>query len=283
LKSVPEQADKSASCKVCGRTILKGELVHQYLTPQGQELTVCALCRSNAEASGWIPAALAGTVAQERPGRARRGQALRDRLGRAASRARTGARSGRGTATQREAAHQRERAAEEGHADAPPAKEPDEPAAEPKKPPPKPRAKRQPRQPAKKRQPAKQQGGQATPRKTRPRRGPDAIMRDAVDRFNSSDKPRKVAGLIRSLGEPNAAVTADPSRQMAMVTVAWELSWYQWEVGGNGEGDPVREVAKGDELSELAEEARTWNASVGEDGSLRLRSGARRAQPAKDA
>ena len=104
-----------------------------------------------------------------------------------------------------------------------------------------------------------------------------------MERFNSSDKPRKVAGLIRSLGEPNAAVSADPGRQLALVTVAWELSWYQWEVGGNGEGDPVREVAKGDELSELAEEARTWNAAVGEDGSLRLRTRARRAQPAKDA
>jgi hypothetical protein len=263
LESVPEQGDKYASCNVCGRTILKGELVHQYLTPQGQELT-------------------AGTVAQERPGRARRGQALRDRLGRAASRARTGARSGRGTAARREAEHQQERGAQERQGDARPAKEPDEPAAEPKKPAPKPRAKRQPRQTAKKRQPAKQ-GGHATPRKTRPRRGPDAIMRHAVDRFNSSDKPRKVAGLIRSLGEPNAAVTADPSRQMAMVTVAWELSWYQWEVGANGEGDSVREVAKGDELSELAEEARSWNAAVGEDGSLRLNSGARRAQPAKDA
>jgi hypothetical protein len=282
LKGVPEQADKYASCNVCGRTILKGELVHQYLTPQGQELTVCALCRSNAEASGWIPAALAGTVAQERPGRARRGQALRDRIGRATSRARTGARSGRGTATPRDTGHQREREAEERQADARPAKGPDEPTAQPKKPAPKPRAKRQPRQPAKKRQPAKQ-SGQATPRKTRPRRGPDAIMRQAVDRFNSSDKPRKVAGLIRSLGEPNAAVSADPSRQMALVTVAWELSWYQWEVSAEANGEAVREVGKGDEMSELAEDARAWNAAAAEDGTLRLRSTSRRKPAAKKA
>ena len=109
-------------------------------------------------------------------------------------------------------------------------------------------------------------------------------MRRAVERFNSSDERRKVAGLIRSLGEPHAAVRPDPSRQMALVTVAWELSWYQWEVGANGEGGSVREVAKGNEVSELAEEERSWNAAVREDGSLRLRSAsARRKQAAADA
>ena len=83
---------------------------------------------------------------------------------------------------------------------------------------------------------------------------------------------RKVAGLIRSLGEPRAAVRPDAGRQMALVTVAWELSWYQWEVSADGEGEPVREVAKGDEVSELAEDAQAWNAAVAEDGKLRLRS-----------
>ena len=65
------------------------------------------------------------------------------------------------------------------------------------------------------------------------------------------------------------------------MTVAWELSWYQWEVGADGDGDdgePVREVAKGDEVSELDEEARAWNAAVGEDGTLRLRSASRRSR-----
>jgi len=38
----------------------------------------------------------------------------------------------------------------------------------------------------------------------------------------------------------------------------------------------VREVAKGAEVSELAEEARSWNAAVEEDGTLRLRSGTER-------
>ena len=35
--------------------MLKGEQAHEYVNPQGQRLGVCVLCRSRAEASGWIP------------------------------------------------------------------------------------------------------------------------------------------------------------------------------------------------------------------------------------
>jgi hypothetical protein len=96
-------------------------------------------------------------------------------------------------------------------------------------------------------------------------------MRHAVERFNGSEERRKVAGLVRSLGEPRAAVRPDAVRQLALVTVAWEISWYQWEVSGDGQGEPVREVAKGDEVSELSDDAQAWNAAVAEDGKLRLR------------
>jgi hypothetical protein len=97
-------------------------------------------------------------------------------------------------------------------------------------------------------------------------------MRRAVEHFNTSGEPRKVAGLMRSLGEPHVAVRPDARRQLALVTVAWELSWYQWEVPANTEIDGVREVAKGNEVSELSEEARAWNAAVTDEGKLRLRS-----------
>jgi hypothetical protein len=278
---VPEQRDRFPVCEVCGRTILKGEQVHEYLTPQGQELRVCALCRSNAEASGWIPMALAHTVAQEPPTRSRRGQAIRERLGRAASRAKTGARARR-PAEQEEPPSPPPAPETASRVEATQEAPAQEPAQQPR-PRPQRRQERQPVKPRTKRQPARA-SGPAAPRKTRPRRGPEAIMRRAVERFNSSEERRKVAGLIRSLGEPHAAVRPDPSSQMALVTVAWELSWYQWEVNGDGEGEPVREIAKGKEVSELAEDSRDWNARVREDGSLRLRSSAtRRKQAAKGA
>jgi hypothetical protein len=234
--------------------MLKGEQAHEYVNPQGQRLGVCVLCRSRAEASGWIPADRAGAATQAPPSRARRGDALRKRLERAASRARSGAPGRRGAPI---------READAGNHGTP------EPSAKPQRAKPTRRAqpKRQP-----KRQSKRQPAGEAAPRKPRPRRGPEALMRRAVERFNGSEERRKVAGLIRSLGEPQAAVRPDAGRQVALVTVAWEISWYQWEVIGDGQGEPVREVAKGDQVSELAEDARAWNAAVAEDGKLRLRS-----------
>jgi hypothetical protein len=253
---VPDQHDPFPSCAVCGRTILKGEHAHEYVNPQGQQVGVCVLCRSPAEASGWIPADRAGAATLAPPSRARRGDALRRRLERAALRARSGAR-GREEVPTREAD-----AGNNGTAEQPV----------------KPRAAK-PRRAQPKRQPTRQAAGEAAPRQPRPRRGPEALMRRAVQRFNGSEEQRKVAGLVRSLGEPRAAVRPDAGRQMALVTVAWEISWYQWEVSADGKGEPVREVAKGDEVSELSDDAQAWNAAVAEDGKLRLRATSRRRKP----
>jgi hypothetical protein len=302
------------ACDVCSRTILKGEETHEYVTPQGQRLNVCVLCRSRAEASGWIPAEQYGTIEHQPPSRARRGQALRSRLGRAAERARASARQSR------RADKRPERPESEAEGDAveptpaPPVPtqrgsdepEPRDQGAEASEASPgaegvageesagaektaggdKPRTakpKRRPRQQAKGRtkpEPAKPVAARPAPR---PRRGPEAIMRQAVERFNSSEEPRKVAGLIRSLGAPQAAVRPDQGRQLALVTVAWELSWYQWEVNGNGDDETVREVAKGKEVSELADDARAWNAAVAEDGTLDLGAARQRQPSAKEA
>ena len=77
-------------------------------------------------------------------------------------------------------------------------------------------------------------------------------IRRAIERFNESDEVRVVAGLMRSLGEPTRlSRTSRPSPPGRGVTVAWELSWYRWEVAPDSGADAVREVAKGDEISEL--------------------------------
>jgi hypothetical protein len=277
-----EQRDPYPHCDVCGRTILKGEQTHEYVTPQAQRLEVCVLCRPRAEASDWIPAERAGALVQAPAGRGRPGEALRKRLGRAAARARAGARP--------------RRRAERANGDAATgAKQPpssaeslaaatrDEARTEPRQEWDAQEATKRPRtQP--KRRPDREPAGEAAPKQSQPRRGPEALVRRGVQRFNGSDETRKVAGLFRSLGEPRAAVRADASRQLALVTVAWELSWYQWEVAADGDGVPVREVAKGDEVTELAEGERSWNASVAEDGTLRLKSAsARRRSSAKSA
>jgi hypothetical protein len=297
---VADPHDLFPACDVCGRTILKGEQIHEYLTPQRERIRVCVLCRSRAESSGWIPVSMAHTLEEEQPRRSRT-KALRQRFGRAASRARSAARS------RREPEPARGFEAPEGDVERPPARQAQAPEAHPAEPQPEPAPEPEPRpaaeptppavkeQPPAERRPAKpappreprprtatrtgtraQKQSTGGPRRTRAKRGPEALMRRGVERFNSSEERRKVAGLMRSLGEPHAGVRPDPRRQLALVTVAWELSWYQWEVEAEGDDDSVREVAKGAEVSELEEGARVWNAVVDEDGTLRLRSAAER-------
>jgi hypothetical protein len=264
-------------CDVCSRTLLKGEELHEYVSSQGERFGVCVLCRSSAEASGWIPAEQYGTIAQQPQRRTRRGLAIRGRLADAAARAR--ARRG----ARRDPAGPTGPAEDRADDVAAPA-EPEPQAADEAPAPPVPSQPQQderPRPPRRQaeRSPGPVPGGEGlAPRAPQPRRGPEAIMRGAVESFNSSEESRKVAGLMRSLGEPRAAVLPDPPRQLALVTVAWELSWYQWEVGANGDDHSVREVAKGDEVSELTEKARGWNASVDGDGKLRLRGASQRRQ-----
>jgi hypothetical protein len=98
-------------------------------------------------------------------------------------------------------------------------------------------------------------------------RTPERAARLALEYFNATDQPRKVAGLSRSLGEPQVCVHPLAAPKLAEIAVAWELSWYRWEVLPSGE---VRQIARGDEVAELPEHLREWNASVGETGVLRL-------------
>jgi len=99
----------------------------------------------------------------------------------------------------------------------------------------------------------------------------------AVMRFNASPAGREVAGLVRTLGTPLVSVgAAAGAREQARITVAWELSWYQWTVD-LGEGvRPVARLAQGGEVDQLDAPARQWNASVAEGGRIVLAAPARR-------
>ena len=110
------------------------------------------------------------------------------------------------------------------------------------------------------------------PRRLQPDAGvsPATRFERAIARFNSSDAGRTVAGLTRTLGAPSVSVgdlagTADEVR----VTVAWELTWYQWGVDLGDELRPVYELKKGFEVEEIDAPARQWNASA-HDGRIVL-------------
>ena len=52
-----------------------------------------------------------------------------------------------------------------------------------------------------------------------------------------------------------------------VVTVAWEISWYQYRVSPES-GQPVRLADRGHDLSELESKFAHWNARLTEDGRL---------------
>ena len=60
--------------------MLRGESVYQYVDSEGEARAVCALCKARAEALGWMPAALAGSVADGGGRRRPRIHLLRERL-----------------------------------------------------------------------------------------------------------------------------------------------------------------------------------------------------------
>lgn len=93
----------------------------------------------------------------------------------------------------------------------------------------------------------------------------------AVARFNSSEAGQTVARLTRTLGVPRASVGASAGApDEVRITIAWELSWYQWSVDIADELRAVFELDKGGEIDQIDAAARQWNAAVGEDGRLRL-------------
>jgi hypothetical protein len=100
----------------------------------------------------------------------------------------------------------------------------------------------------------------------------------AAIRFNASDAARTVAGLMRTLGRPWVSIgSAAGSPSEVRVTVAWELTWYQWGVDLGDELRPVFQIDKGEELDQLDGPARQWNGNAGEGGRIALGRGAERA------
>jgi hypothetical protein len=96
-------------------------------------------------------------------------------------------------------------------------------------------------------------------------------LEDAVERFNASDRTRTVAGLTRTLGSPRVSIgAAAGSPAEVRITVAWELTWYQWGIDTGDPALPVSELGQGGELTELDGSARVWNGGVAEGGRLFL-------------
>jgi hypothetical protein len=97
---------------------------------------------------------------------------------------------------------------------------------------------------------------------------PELQMVEAADIFNASDYRRTVGGIAKSLGEPHASIVLlSGVTGEIVVTVAWDISWYQYRVSPES-AQQVRLAERGHELSELEPTYQRWNAHVEEGGRL---------------
>jgi hypothetical protein len=242
------------SCDVCGRTILKGERTETYLAEGGERYSVCELCFARAEQAGWLRESVHGGAAPP-PTRPEPRGSLLGRLRR---------RGGRG---------EPEPLAEEelaDHADGyelpedplPSELEAAEAAAEPEHEP--------------ESEPDRGPDPEPPPRRRRDVRHVRAVpttvegkIERALDLFNGSDHSRTISGLARSLGGPLVcALPDDPASSMVTIVVAWELSWYRFQVDLGDEHDPVNLQDKGEEIDQIDAPLREWNAGLDEHGRL---------------
>jgi hypothetical protein len=99
----------------------------------------------------------------------------------------------------------------------------------------------------------------------------DLKMARALDVFNVSAHPRRIAGVARSLGRP--AVTVLPSAtegSIVSIVVGWELCWYRYAVDLADEAAGVQVTGQGAELTDLSPEELAVNAVADERGKLAL-------------
>ena len=89
---------------------------------------------------------------------------------------------------------------------------------------------------------------------------------EAAEAFNSSDFRRTAQGLLRSLGPADVSIVPlSGIHGEVVITICWELSWYQYRVDPNGP-QAVRLAERGYEAEEIDPGLREWNAHLAEDG-----------------
>jgi hypothetical protein len=96
----------------------------------------------------------------------------------------------------------------------------------------------------------------------------ELAMVEAADLFNESDYRRTIAGIAKSLGEPKASIVPlSGTSSEVVLTVAWDISWYQYRVSPES-GQPVRLAERGHDPHELESMFTSWNAKLTRDGRI---------------
>jgi len=245
------------ACDVCERRLLRGEQPDVFIVT-GRRRIVCELCAPRAVHEGWLRETDEASLSLP-PLRPRRGRSLLDRLP-VPFRVRQVGRHGRGEGSSREARRRDERGSEPA-----PELHPydfldgGEGAA-----------------PAGAAAPAAAAGvfdteGGERAGQTSDDGEPPSVLDRALELFNLSEYPRRVAGVARSLGAPEVNVrSAEHAESVVRILVAWELCWYRYEVDLDEPENGARVIAQGTELDELGREDRLVNGQADDAGRLSL-------------
>ncbi|HWI09362.1 MAG TPA: hypothetical protein VNT54_17825 [Solirubrobacteraceae bacterium] len=247
----------AVACDVCGRTLLRGEHADAFIA-NGSRRMVCELCTARAANEGWIREGADNALGVRGRNGQRGGRSLLGRLKpqrreppppvelpyrrRISSNVDRIQSAGPASAEEQPAAPSGEpRAAAGAAAILPPV------VGEAQKP------SREPRH------------VRAVPTNA------DLKMARALDVFNNSAHPRRIAGVARSLGTPMVAVLpSEVEGALVTIVVGWELCWYRYEVDLADEASGVRLTGQGAELSDLGEPEQVANAAADERGRLVL-------------
>jgi hypothetical protein len=239
MRSAPKKELKTdeepIACDICGRTILKGERTESFLAPGGRRRTVCELCIPRADHEGWIRE----SAQNDLPATRVRPQQRRSFVGRL-----------------------REKFDGDAEAERAPTEEDEAPPVFDEEPPPK-REREREREPERRRARRDSRHIRAVPTTA------EVKVERSLELFNASDHPRTISGIARTLGAPSVHASPDTGApSMVTIVVAWELSWYRYRVDLGDADEPILLVEKGDELAELEEPLREWNALADDNGRL---------------
>lgn len=226
------------TCAVCGRRLLQGEVLNWYVAPDSSRRPVCELCVPRAERARWVRERDGDPIVPMRPARKPRVGAFR-RIGDF-----FGARD----------VDELEIEQFEDPADV----VEDQPS------------RRRARSGKRDRAQAVDQVEPPPPREVRAvPTGPEAQLAQGLQLFNESQFPRIIAGLSRSLGDPQVAAINDNAGNVD-VYVGWDIAWYSYRVDLGDAGDPVEQSGRGNDTVELSGTVTSWNARADDFGRLVL-------------
>jgi hypothetical protein len=238
-------------CAVCGRRLLAGERPSRFLAG-AEAVDVCELCTPQAREDGWRPAEDGGRPEGPQAAAKRRRGGPIARL-RAALGARIGASApARGRA--RGGGELDGRIREEGRPERPRSgqTEPDHAGA------------------SADRAQLAAPGARA--------QGTGGELAAALDLFNQTAETQRIAGVARTLGAPVLTIRPAPPEGLGasahperfILTAAWEISWYRWELDLAAAALQAKLLASGHDPEELPAEELTGNCAADERGRLML-------------